>query len=646
MICVSVSFLFNGKLDQSVTHGRTIAEIVDSGAELANAGGAVGARIAHFLMVDTLGIGSFILAVYIFLIGLWAIRAIRIDFITLTFKSLYSAVAVSLIAGLLTFNTESFFHFGGNHGYYINDMIQRFAGSLGAYAVALVLLGGLVAIYLHPLRTFFRIAIRAFRGVREKLPDGLGEKVSSLVKPSPVSISSLDDGDEPLSTADVDTEDAAEDESTEEISERDENAASDSEPAREGFGMAAIEALDDEDERPARGETQLPEVESREVPATPAPQAIRTQERAATPVAVQTPHTGPALTITNIATPDSPEHEVQELDMPEIHDGAHLGLDSPYDHRAELGNYKAPSTEILIDRPAAVKINTQEQQEKTDLIVNALRSYGVEIAEVKATIGPTVTLFEIVPAEGVKIAKIKNLEDDIAMNLAALGIRIIAPMPGKGTIGIEVPNRDPQIVGIADLTKMPHLLVAGATGQGKSVGLNAIITSLIYAKHPSELKFVLIDPKRVEFSVYKALENHYMAKVPGEDNPIITDPMKAVSTLQSLCEEMEARYDLLSEAGVRDIAKYNERFCQRRLNPHKGHRYLPYIVIIVDEFADLTMVAGKDVSLPIARIAQKARAVGMHMILATQRPSTDVITGMIKANFPGRIAFPVQHPGQ
>ncbi len=360
--------------------------------------------------------------------------------------------------------------------------------------------------------------------------------------------------------------------------------------------------------------------------------------------------------------------------MPEIHDGAHLGLDSPYDHRAELGNYKAPSTEILIDRPAAVKINTQEQQEKTDLIVNALRSYGVEIAEVKATIGPTVTLFEIVPAEGVKIAKIKNLEDDIAMNLAALGIRIIAPMPGKGTIGIEVPNRDPQIVGIrtvleseayerakhkmalpmalgatisndifiADLTKMPHLLVAGATGQGKSVGLNAIITSLIYAKHPSELKFVLIDPKRVEFSVYKALENHYMAKVPGEDNPIITDPMKAVSTLQSLCEEMEARYDLLSEAGVRDIAKYNERFCQRRLNPHKGHRYLPYIVIIVDEFADLTMVAGKDVSLPIARIAQKARAVGMHMILATQRPSTDVITGMIKANFPGRIAFRVQ----
>ncbi len=674
MICVSVSFLFNGKLDQSVTHGRTIAEIVDSGAELANAGGAVGARIAHFLMVDTLGIGSFILAVYIFLIGLWAIRAIRIDFITLTFKSLYSAVAVSLIAGLLTFNTESFFHFGGNHGYYINDMIQRFAGSLGAYAVALVLLGGLVAIYLHPLRTFFRIAIRAFRGVREKLPDGLGEKVSSLVKPSPVSISSLDEGDEPLSTADVDTEDAAEDESTEEISERDENAASDSEPAREGFGMAAIEALDDEDERPARGETQLPEVESREVPATPAPQAIRTQERAATPVAVQTPHTGPALTITNIATPDSLEHEVQELDMPEIHDGDHLGLDSPYDHRAELGNYKAPSTEILIDRPAAVKINTQEQQEKTDLIVNALRSYGVEIAEVKATIGPTVTLFEIVPAEGVKIAKIKNLEDDIAMNLAALGIRIIAPMPGKGTIGIEVPNRDPQIVGIrtvleseayerakhkmalpmalgatisndifiADLTKMPHLLVAGATGQGKSVGLNAIITSLIYAKHPSELKFVLIDPKRVEFSVYKALENHYMAKVPGEDNPIITDPMKAVSTLQSLCEEMEARYDLLSDAGVRDIAKYNERFCQRRLTHHKGHRYLPYIVIIVDEFADLTMVAGKDVSLPIARIAQKARAVGMHMILATQRPSTDVITGMIKANFPGRIAFRVQ----
>lgn len=664
MVGVSVSYFFNGQLDQSVTHGRTISEIVESGEPVGNAGGAVGARLAHFLMVDTLGIGSFVIAVYIFLVGLWIIRAIRINFIALTFKSLYSAVAISLILGLLTFHTEGFFHLGGNHGYHINDMIQRFAGALGAYAVALVLLGGLVAIYLHPLKTFFSAAIRAFRGVKEHIPEGLGEKVGALVKPSsPVSLTSLDDS-VAESADEVDEADEPEEPTDEELPddepEDSDETEEEEERAHEEYRAPDLEALDDTDEeKPAYVEEVVEEVKKAATPLAPA---------------AYTAPAGPVLTITNMATEGDTEHEMQPLEYPEIKDGDHLGLDRPYDHRAELGNFKTPPTEILIDRPAAVQINEEEQKEKTDMIVNALRSFGVEIAEVKATIGPTVTLFEIVPAEGVKIAKIKNLEDDIAMNLAALGIRIIAPMPGKGTIGIEVPNSHPQIVGIrtvleseayarakakmalpmalgatisndifiADLTKMPHLLVAGATGQGKSVGLNAIITSLIYAKHPSELKFVLIDPKRVEFSVYKALENHYMAKLPDEDNPIITDPMKAVTTLQSLCEEMEARYDLLSDAGVRDLAKYNERFCQRRLNPEKGHRFLPYIVIIVDEFADLTMVAGKDVSLPIARIAQKARAVGMHMILATQRPSTDVITGMIKANFPGRIAFRVQ----
>lgn len=672
MVGVSVSFFFNGQLDQSVTHGRTIAEIVESGETVGNAGGAVGARFARFLMVDTLGVGSFVIAVYLFLTGLWCMRVIRINFVTLTFKSLYSAVALSLILGLLTFHTEGFFHLGGNHGYYINDLIQRFAGSLGAYAVALVLLGGLVAIYMHPLRTFFRWALSAMRGVKKRIPEGLGEKVGALVKPSPVSISSLDESEDAPAQAQAqaqavesDTEEANPDSYDEDEAEAPAHGDTEEESIdNNSYTAPDIDALDDEDwPRKSALVRTVAEVAST-VSSEPAEEMPATT---LTPVA-------PKLTITNMATEGDTEHSVEPLDEPEIRDGQHLGLDQPYDHRAELGHFRTPSTEILIDRPSAVKIDEDEQQKNTDLIVNALRSYGVEIADVRATIGPTVTLFEIVPAEGVKIAKIKNLEDDIAMNLAALGIRIIAPMPGKGTIGIEVPNRNPQIVGIrtvleseayararakmalpmalgatisndifiADLTKMPHLLVAGATGQGKSVGLNAIIMSLIYAKHPSELKFVLIDPKRVEFSVYKALEKHYMAMLPDEENPIITDPMKAVSTLQSLCEEMEARYDLLSEAGVRDLAKYNERFCQRRLSPAKGHRYLPYIVIIVDEFADLTMVAGKDVSLPIARIAQKARAVGMHMILATQRPSTDVITGMIKANFPGRIAFRVQ----
>ena len=316
-------------------------------------------------------------------------------------------------------------------------------------------------------------------------------------------------------------------------------------------------------------------------------------------------------------------------------------------------------------------INEEEQAYNKTLIVNALRSYDVEIKRIEATIGPTVTLYEIVPVEGTRIAKIKSLEDDIAMSLSALGIRIIAPIPGKGTIGIEVPNSKPQIVSMrtllesatfakakekmhlplalgatvsnefytTDLAKMPHLLVAGATGQGKSVGLNCIITSLLYSKHPDELKFVLVDPKMVEFTLYQRIANQYLAKLPDEARAVITDPQKVIATLKSLCVEMDQRYELLADAGVRSVEAYNERFVQRRLNPEKGHRYMPYIVIVVDEFADLIQTAGKDISEPICRIAQKARAVGMHMIIATQRPSTDIITGPIKANFPARIAF-------
>ena len=315
---------------------------------------------------------------------------------------------------------------------------------------------------------------------------------------------------------------------------------------------------------------------------------------------------------------------------------------------------------------------TQEElDENKNKIVETLRNYKIEITKIKATIGPTVTLYEIIPAPGVKISKIKNLEDDIALSLAALGIRIIAPIPGAGTIGIEVPNQNPEIVSMRgiiaskkfqeskfalpialgrtisnetytfDLAKMPHLLVAGATGQGKSVGLNAIITSLLYKKHPSQLKFVMVDPKKVELSIYSVIEKHFLAKLPDEDEAIITETTKVINTLNSLCIEMDSRYDLLKEAQVRNIKEYNEKFVKRNLNPAKGHKYLPYIVVVVDEFADLIMTAGKDVEQPIARIAQLARAVGIHMIIATQRPSTNIITGVIKANFPARIAFKV-----
>lgn len=343
-----------------------------------------------------------------------------------------------------------------------------------------------------------------------------------------------------------------------------------------------------------------------------------------------------------------------------------------YDPKLDLAGYQHPHLDLLKEYGSGkITINQEELEANKNRIVDTLRNYNIEIEHIKATVGPTVTLYEIIPKPGVRISKIKNLEDDIALSLAALGIRIIAPMPGKGTIGIEVPNSTPEMVSmrsviatekfqntemdlpialgktisnevfIADLAKMPHLLVAGATGQGKSVGINAILTSLLYKKHPSELKFVLVDPKKVELSLFKTVERHFLAKLPGEDDAIITDTKKVINTLNSLCIEMDQRYDLLKNAQVRNLKEYNVKFVNRRLNPEEGHRFLPFIVLIVDEFADLMMTAGKEVEQPIARLAQLARAVGIHLVIATQRPSVNIITGTIKANFPARLAFRV-----
>ena len=349
---------------------------------------------------------------------------------------------------------------------------------------------------------------------------------------------------------------------------------------------------------------------------------------------------------------------------------------SPYDPKAELSRYKYPTLDLLkkYEDDGKSFIDMDEQRQNKDRIVQVLRNFGVTVDSIKATVGPTITLYEITLAPGIKISKVRSLEDDIALSLAALGIRIIAPIPGRGTIGIEVPNANPRVVSMesilsskkfqettmalplalgktisneiymVDLAKIPHLLVAGATGQGKSVGLNAIITSLLYKKHPAELKFVLVDPKMVEFSIYKPLLNHFLAQIPPEsdaDEPIITDVKKVVKTLNSVCQEMDDRYNLLKLANVRKLEEYNEKFTKRQLNPEHGHRFLPYIVVIIDEYGDLIMTAGKEIELPIARIAQKARAVGIHMIIATQRPTVNIITGTIKANFPGRMAFKV-----
>lgn len=343
-----------------------------------------------------------------------------------------------------------------------------------------------------------------------------------------------------------------------------------------------------------------------------------------------------------------------------------------FDPTLELSKFKIPSIDLLKDYPnTGITINQEELEENKIKIVDTLRNYKIGIAQIKATIGPTVTLYEIVPEAGIRISKIKNLEDDIALSLSALGIRIIAPIPGKGTIGIEVPNQNPSIVSmksvisskkfqkaemelpialgktisnetfVVDLTKMPHLLMAGATGQGKSVGLNAVLTSLLYKKHPAEVKFVLVDPKKVELTIYNKIERHYLAKLPDSKDPIITDNSKVINTLNSLCIEMDNRYELLKNALCRNLVEYNKKFKNRKLNPNDGYKYLPYIVLVVDEFADLIMTAGKEVETPIARLAQLARAVGIHLIIATQRPSVNVITGIIKANFPARIAFRV-----
>lgn len=363
---------------------------------------------------------------------------------------------------------------------------------------------------------------------------------------------------------------------------------------------------------------------------------------------------------------DEEEEEICEEDR------IHFGIDQPYDPKLDLPSFILPDTDLLTDYEKNNKlIEEKELLSNKDRIVDTLKNYNIDIIKIAATPGPTVTLYEIVPAPGTRISKIKNLEDDIALSLSALGIRIIAPIPGKGTIGIEVPNSNPQIVSmktmlnspqflnnkyelpiaigktissepfVTDLTKMPHLLMAGATGQGKSVGLNAIIASLLFKKHPTELKFVMVDPKKVELSLYAKIERHYLAKLPDSEEAIITDVKKVVRTLNSLCIEMDQRYDLLKAAGCKKITEYNAKFCARKLLPTEGHHYLPYIVLVIDEFADLIMTAGKEIEMPIARLAQLARAVGIHLLIATQRPTVNIITGTIKANFPARIAFKV-----
>ena len=624
LLLAFMSFFFTGAADQSILDSGSDKDLmaVDNGVK--NYAGSRGAQLSSYLINDCFGLASFFILLFLAVTGLKLMKVRRIRLrrwficcsLLLVWFSVFFGFAFS---GLYA---DSFIYLGGMHGYNVGRWLESQIGTPGVWLLLLVTaicffiyLSARTVVWLREVFSlrFLKKKSGGASGAQDRVPEEgkvPGVFTSSWTGPN---IPKEEVSEEKTDETDADKED------TDEVSLELDNTHESLHPSPEDVGMIV----------------EVPEPE----PVEKADEGVR-----------------------------EPGFEV-EANEDEEYQGGEL---EPYNPRLDLENYHFPTLDLMKHYDDnGPNVDMEELNAKKDKIVATLRSFGIEISSIKATVGPTVTLYEITPEQGVRISKIRNLEDDIALSLSALGIRIIAPIPGKGTIGIEVPNEKPKIVSgqsiigskkfqestydlpialgktitnevfMVDLAKMPHILVAGATGQGKSVGLNAIITSLLYKKHPSELKFVLVDPKKVEFSIYSVIEHHFLAKLPDEAEPIITDVTKVVQTLNSLCVEMDTRYDLLKAAHVRNVKEYNEKFINRRLNPEKGHRYMPYIVVVIDEFGDLIMTAGKDVELPIARIAQLARAVGIHMIIATQRPTTNIITGTIKANFPARIAFRV-----
>ena len=610
MMWAFVSFLATGAADMSIIETPRDGEILNQNHEFQNACGSLGAYTSWFFIKRCFGLAAFLIPIYIFLIALRLVRAYNVKllkwFMCLAIIMIWCSVAFAKFLAPL-FDSACYAP-GGDHGLAICQQIEGFVGMPGLTALlALVAISFLAYLSIETI-TFIRKLFNPLRYLKKI--------------PMTVNVGGADNSEEP-------------------------------EPASHHEPQQVFD-------NPYREEIEFP---IDETPASPVSQPKK-------PV-VKEVETGNGDEVE--MTVETGEKE-EKADSKEVANDNYGDISTPYDPKRDLENYRYPTLDLLQKYESDGKpyIDMQEQTNNKNRIVEVLRSFGVEISSIKATVGPTITLYEITPAAGVRISKIKNLEDDIALSLAALGIRIIAPIPGKGTVGIEVPNAKPATVSMEsilnskkfqestmelpcavgktitnevfmfDLAKAPHLLVAGATGQGKSVGLNAIITSLLYKKHPAEMKIVLVDPKKVEFSVYSSIENHFLAKIPDDDaEPIITDVTKVIHTLNSLCKEMDTRYDLLKMAQARNIKEYNKKFIDRQLNPQNGHKYMPYIVVVIDEFGDLIMTAGKEVELPIARIAQLARAVGIHMIIATQRPTTNIITGTIKANFPSRIAFRV-----
>lgn len=626
------SFFFTGAADQSIIDSGNPHDLSAVNNHVKNYAGSRGAQLASYLINDCFGISSFFILVFLAMAGLKLMRVRIVRLWKWFIGCSLLLVWFSVFLGFAFMDTyqDSFIYLGGRHGYNVANWLTSQVGQPGVWLILFV------------TAVCFLIYVSA-------------RTVIWLRKLFSLSFLKRTKKEEP------ETED-------------DKPASADQQPKPEFVNPKPHEvefSMDRTYRQTPAQEAKAEEPDVRE-PEFVVPENTDREQPAEEKVTMTfEPTVSEPLPAADKPVDKEPDFEVEVADDDE--DENYRGKETePYNPKLDLENYRFPTIDLMKhyenNEPT---INMEEQNANKDKIINTLRSFGIEISTIKATVGPTVTLYEITPEQGVRISKIRGLEDDIALSLSALGIRIIAPIPGKGTIGIEVPNSNPKIVSgqsiigskkfqestydlpiafgktitnevfMVDLCKMPHILVAGATGQGKSVGLNAIITSLLYKKHPAELKFVLVDPKKVEFSIYSVIEHHFLAKLPDGEDAIITDVTKVVQTLNSVCVEMDSRYDLLKMAHVRNIKEYNEKFINRRLNPEKGHKFMPYIVVVIDEFGDLIMTAGKEIELPIARIAQLARAVGIHMIIATQRPTTNIITGTIKANFPARIAFRV-----
>ena len=627
------SFFFTGAADQSIIDGGSAQELISTNNGVKNYAGSRGAQLASYLINDCFGVSSFLILVFLAVAGLklMRVRVVRLWkwFIGCSLMLVWFSVFFGFV--FVDQYKDSFLYLGGMHGYNVSNWLVSQVGVPGVWLLLLVT-AICFLIYLSARTVIWLRRLFSLSFLKRK------EKVESVQGETPEEFKTSWGAKEKAAAP---TPEAAE---PEKVLEKEEEVATEEE----------------EDEPLNEITLDLGGSDGKVKPAKSADEDVT--------MTFETPAPEPVPPFREQPVEKEPAFQVEKAEEEE-----YVGTEKePYNPRLDLENYHYPTIDLMKHYDDnGPTIDMVEQNANKDKIINTLRSFGIEISTIKATVGPTVTLYEITPEQGVRISKIRGLEDDIALSLSALGIRIIAPIPGKGTIGIEVPNSNPKIVSgqsiigskkfqestydlpialgktitnevfMVDLCKMPHVLVAGATGQGKSVGLNAIITSLLYKKHPAELKFVLVDPKKVEFSIYSVIEHHFLAKLPDGEDAIITDVTKVVQTLNSICVEMDTRYDLLKAAHVRNIKEYNEKFINRRLNPEKGHKFMPYIVVVIDEFGDLIMTAGKDVELPIARIAQLARAVGIHMIIATQRPTTNIITGTIKANFPARIAFRV-----